>query len=78
MVRGKKSYSAEKSEQCTFLLDDIKSRQHLRDQELAKMIGIPLGTLYERKRDPGSFRLREIWNLVQAAGVNEERKQELL
>lgn len=78
MVKGKKSYSAEKSEQCTFLLDDIKSRQHIRDQEMAKMMGIPLGTLYMRKKDPGSFRLWELWNLMQAAGVDEERKQEIL
>lgn len=78
MVKGKKSYSAEKSEQCTFLLDDIKSRQHIRDQEMAKMMGIPLGTLYMRKKDPGSFRLWELWNLMQAAGVEEGRKQEIL
>lgn len=78
MVKGKKSYSAEKSEQCTFLIDDIKSRQHLRDREVAKMIGIPLGTFYMRKQDPGTFRLWELWNLMQAAGVAEERKQELL
>lgn len=78
MVKGKKSYSAIKSEQCTFLLDDIKSRQHLRDQDVAKMMNIPLGTLYTRKQDPGSFRLREIWNLMQAAGVAEDRKQDIL
>lgn len=74
----KRSYSAEKSDNILILISDIKVRQHLRDQEVAKMMQIPMGTLRSRKQDPSTFRLWELWNFMQAAGVAEERKSEIL
>ena len=78
MVKGKKSYSADKSDSILILISDIKSRQHLLDKDVAKMMNIPVETFKKRKQDPGTFRFWEIWNFMQAAGVNGERKQEIL
>ena len=78
MIKTKPSYAGVRKENIKALIAEVKVRNHLLDSGVAKLMNLPLGTFRERKKDPNKFRLEDIWMLMQAAKVDEERKSEFL
>lgn len=74
----KPSYSKPRAENIQAVIADLKVRKKLRDQDIADALNMPLSTFNARKGDPGHFRMREIWIIMQLAGTPEEAKQGLL
>lgn len=78
MAKQKVNYITQRSESLRVLIATIKARQHLRDEDIAVRIGMPLSTFKARKGNPSTFRLCEVWLLMQLGDVQPEQKQELL
>lgn len=74
----RQSYIDDKGSNVLILIKDIKARQNLLDRDVAQIMGLPLNTFRARKQHPEEFRFREIWPLMQAAKVQDERKIEIL
>lgn len=64
----KKSAYQQREDEVKILINEVKVRNNLTDEGLAKKIGMPLGTLRNRKVHPGRYRLDDIWLLEQLAG----------
>ena len=78
MARKNPTYITQRTENIKVLIATIKARQHLRDEDIAVRIGMPLSTFKARKGNPSTFRLCEVWLLMQLGDVQPEQKHELL
>lgn len=77
--RVKPSYSKMRSENILAIIADLKVRKNLLDADIAKALNdMPLSTFRARKRDPGKFRMWEMWIIMQMAGSEEEKKSSIL
>lgn len=74
----KPSYSKPRGENILAVIAELKFRKKLRNQDIADALNMPLSTFMERKRDPGQFRMWEIWIIMQLAETAEEKKAGLL
>lgn len=74
----KPSYSKPRVENILAVIAELKVRKKLRDQDIADALNMPLSTFKARKADPGHFRVREIWIIMQLAETAEEKKAGLL
>lgn len=70
----KVSYGREKSDNIRVLIAKIKAQKHYDNEQMAKCIGLKLGTYQSRVHDPSTFRAWELWNLMQLGKVSEEEK----
>lgn len=78
MARKNPNYISQRSDNVQVVIAMIKAKQHLRDIDIANKIGMPLPTFKARKANPSTFRLWEVWMIMQLGDVQPEEKQELL
>ena len=55
-----------------------KAVQDVSTQELARLVGIPASTLYNRIQHPEGFRLDELLGISRALGIEVDVKSKLL
>lgn len=64
---AKKSYYQQREEQLKLLIAEVKIKNKLTDEQLAKLIPMPLSTLKKRKTHPGRLLADQVWRLEQLA-----------
>lgn len=72
------NYSRQCSENVLALIAEIKARKHLTDAALAKTINMNPNTFTARKQDPGTFRMFEVWAMLQILNVPDEKKKSIV
>lgn len=64
----KKSLYQKKEDDVKLLINEAKIRNNLKDEGLAKKIGMPLNTFRKQKIHPGGMRLDYLWAIEELAG----------
>lgn len=64
---AKKSYYQQREDQLKLLIAEVKIKNKLTDEQLAKLIPMPLSTLKKRKTNPGRLLADQVWRLEQLA-----------
>lgn len=63
-----KSYYQQREDELKLLIAEIKIKNKLSDEQLAKRIPMPLSTLKKRKSHPGRLLEEQVWILERMAG----------
>ena len=60
------------------IIAEHKQRKGMTDAMVAKAAGINPGTFVQRKRNPGTFRLNDLWAICNVLDVPEEQRNTIL
>ena len=64
---AKKTYYQRREDDLKLLISEIKIKNKLTDEQLSKLIPIPLSTFKKRKSHPGRFSADQVWRLERLA-----------
>jgi len=71
-------YSRQCGDNLKAIIAEVKVRQHLTDEGVAKMLDMPLPTFKSRKGNPGRFRLEDIWRLCQVLEIPDNQRKSIV
>ena len=71
-------YTRQCSENIRAIINEYKARRKLTDGVIAESINMPLPTFRIRKKDPSSFRIRELWMIYEILDVPEEQRKTII
>ena len=72
------NYSRQCGENVLAIIAEIKTRKHLTDDALAQAINMNPWTFRARKKDPGTFRMFEVWAMLQILNVPDEKRKSVV
>ena len=72
------AYSRQRSDNIKAIIAEHKQRKGMTDAMVAKAAGINPGTFVQRKRNPGTFRLNDLWAICNVLDVPEEQRNTIL
>lgn len=72
------AYSRQRSDNIKAIIAEHKQRKGMTDAMVAKAAGIKPGTFVQRKRNPGTFRLNDLWAICNVLDVPEEQRNTIL
>lgn len=76
--RKSMSFTRQCEENCQAIIAEVKSRNKLNNEGMAKMMGLACGTFNNRRGNPGDFRLKDLWRLYQSSGIPGEKMKTIL
>ena len=68
---AQKTYYQKREEELKILIAEVKIKNKLTDEQLAKKIPMPLSTLKKRKSHPGRLLADQVWRIEQLAGKRD-------
>lgn len=72
------AYSRQRSDNIKAIIAEHKQRKGMTDAMVAKAAGINPGTFVQRKRNPGTFRLNDLWAICNVLDVPQEQRNTIL
>ena len=72
------AYTRQRTENIRALISEHKTRKNMTNAGIAKAIHMPLRTFEDRKSDPATFRVGELWLMCEALGVPEEQRHTII
>lgn len=72
------AYTRQRAENILAIMQEHRTRKGLSYADLAKAIQMPSSTFDKRRREPGTFRLDEMWLICEVLEVPEKQRETIM